>query len=289
MSITVAIVAPGEMGSAIGRELRAGGARVLTSLQGRSAASAARVQKEGFEAVADDDALVAQADYLLSVVPPGSAVALAERFAPALARAARKPVYADCNAVSPGTAREIGRILAPSGCPFADGALFGGPTSGKPGIVLYASGPGAAAMTRLAEFGPKVRVMEGPVGAASGMKLSFAGINKGFTALGAFMILAATRAGCTAEVRQMLADTQPALLAYMEKFVPAMFPKAYRWEPEMREIAAYLGSEDPPAGEVFTAIARLYGRLAQDLAAGGQGEIADLARFCGAAVPGTAR
>ena len=112
---------------------------------------------------------------MLSVVPPSAAIALAERLAPALAGAQRKPVYVDCNAVAPKTVLRAAEILAPSGCPFVDAAIFGGPTSGKPGTVLYVSGPHASRVLPLGEVGPKVRVLDGPVGAASALKLSFAG------------------------------------------------------------------------------------------------------------------
>ena len=274
--MNVAIVAPGEMGSAIGRTLAAHGARISTSLAGRGRASAQRAQEAGFKVRTNDDDLVGEADYLLSVVPPGAALALAKRLAPALAKAARKPVYVECNAVAPQTVRRIGELVAPTGCRFVDVALFGGPTSGKPGIVMYASGADAAHLERLK--GPVVRLMKGPVGAASAFKLSFAGLNKGFTAIGAVMALAAMRNGAQAELLQQLADSQPAILEYLRRFVPAMFPKAYRWEPEMAEIAAFL-AEDEAARDMFQAMAKLYRRLAAEVAAGGE-EIAALERFC---------
>ena len=64
--------------------------------------------------------------------------------------------------------------------------------------------------------------MDGPVGAASALKMSYAGITKGFTALGAVMMLAATRAGTAEALRRELADSQPNLLAWLTRAVPAM-------------------------------------------------------------------
>ena len=52
-------------------------------------------------------------------------------------------------------------------------------------------------------------VQPGPIGAASAMKMSYAGITKGFTALGAAMMLAATRAGTADDAEAGTAD-QPA-------------------------------------------------------------------------------
>src|SRR5436853_108948 len=80
------------------------GATVITQLAGRSAASAARAERAGAIPVSTDDEFVRQADFILSIVPPGDAVALAQRLAPTIKRAGRKIVYVDCNAISPQTA-----------------------------------------------------------------------------------------------------------------------------------------------------------------------------------------
>src|SRR5689334_22084687 len=99
MPLTVAIVAAGAMGSGVARRLSENGVAVLTSLAGRSEASVARARAAGMRAV--DDAHLMQADLFLSIVPPGESRALAERFAPHFAASNRRPVFVDCNAVSP--------------------------------------------------------------------------------------------------------------------------------------------------------------------------------------------
>ena len=71
---TIAIMAPGHMGHAIGGHLVQQGLRVITNLDGRSADTLARAARAGMEDVGSDAQLVAQADMLLSVLPPGSAV-----------------------------------------------------------------------------------------------------------------------------------------------------------------------------------------------------------------------
>ena len=80
----------GEMGSAVARRLHERGATVITQLAGRSAASAARAERAGAVPVSTDDEFVRQSDFILSIVPPGDAVALAERLAPAIKQAGRK-------------------------------------------------------------------------------------------------------------------------------------------------------------------------------------------------------
>lgn len=283
MTETIAIIAPGEMGAAIGARLVAGGARVVTSLAGRSGTSVARAERAGFVALASDEALVAKADVILSVVPPGEAVALAARFAPLLEQAAKKPLYVDCNAVAPKTAEKIGRVLAGTGCRYVDGGIIGPPPKASgTRTVLYVAGDHAREAERLACPGLMVRVTEGPIGAASALKMSYAGITKGFTAIGAAMMLGAARAGCAAALRREMEESQPHLLPWLSRQVPSMFPKAYRFVAEMEEIAAFLDA-DPAGRDMYDAIARLYARLAAEAeteAPPAGGELAQLRRFC---------
>jgi L-threonate 2-dehydrogenase len=280
MADTIGIIAMGEMGSATARRLREHGATVITSLSGRSAASAARAEKAGAIPVSTDDEFVAQAGFILSIVPPGEAVALAGRLAPALKRAARKSVYVDCNAVSPQTAERIGAALTGTGCIYVDAGIIGPPPGATARTIFYASGEGAKAFERLGSYGLAIRALEGPVGAASAMKLSYAGITKGCTAIGAAMMLGATRGGTADALLQELSESQPMLLNWMRGFVTRMPPKAYRWVAEMEEIAQFQ-EDDPAARDMYLGIARFYEQIAAALEAPKPGDaIAQLNAFC---------
>jgi L-threonate 2-dehydrogenase len=262
MKPVVAIIAPGNMGAAVGGRLTANGVKVLTSLANRSAASAARAAAAGLEATSDTE--ITRADFLLSIVPPKEAVTLAERLAPALTAANRKPAYVDCNAVSPATALRIAEVIQPTGAPFVDGGIVGGPPrEGSPGPRFYVSGPHAPDVSVLGNYGLIVRLIEGPVGAASALKLSYAGINKGLIAIGSAMVLAARRAGVEDALLRELAESQRAVLAQLSRGVPDMFSKAERWAPELDEIARYAQREGD--AEIFAGMARLYERIADDL------------------------
>jgi len=272
--LKVAVIAPGAMGSGVARRLVENGVEVRTWLDGRSAASAARAEAAGMRAVGEVE--IAECDIVLSIVPPAEALPLAQRLAPTLAAAARKPVYVDCNAVSPQTVLRIAAVMA--GVPFIDAGIIGLPP--KPGgeaPVFYSSGPDAAALLPLAAHGLPVKLLTGPIGAASGLKMSYAGITKGLTALGAAMMLAATRFGAADDLRAELAASQPQLLPRFRRSVPDMFPKAYRWVAEMQEIADFAG-EDAATRQIYLGIAALYERLALDFE-GEQTEIAELRAF----------
>ena len=263
MPPTMTIIAPGSMGSGVARCLTAKGVPVYTSLEGRRAASAQRAASAGMQDA--DDRTLAEADFLLSIVPPGEAIALARRLAPALAAARRKTIYVDCNAVSPPTAQAVADIIAPTGCGFIDAGIIGPPPRpGSTSTKIYASGPLAQQLARLNDYGLVVRPLEGPLTAASALKMSYAGITKGLTALGATIMLAATRGGSAEALKAELADSQPDLLHFFERMVPPMYGKAYRWVAELDEIAGFVG-KDRPESAMLTAAARLYEELARDV------------------------
>jgi L-threonate 2-dehydrogenase len=280
---TVAIIGAGEMGSAVGRRLRASGARVITEVQGRSEQSAQRVIKAGLEVIADDDRLVREADFVLSIVPPGVACEVAGRFRGPLSRTPRSPVFVECNAISPATARHIEGLLADTECGFVDAGIVGGPppfNDTSKGPRFYASGPHAHRFAHLTHYGLEVAVLNAGVGGASALKLAYAGLTKGFTALGAAMITAVTREGLADELRAELARTQPDMLVRLERFIPSMFPKAYRWVAEMKQIAEYAGTESDGAG-IYQGAARLYEQLAAEFDRTDPGErLSALTRFC---------
>jgi L-threonate 2-dehydrogenase len=255
------------MGSAIGERLTRRGATVVTSLAGRSAASGERARRSGFQTAESDDELVRDAAFVLSILPPGEAVALAERLRPALERAANKPIYADCNAIAPVTVAAVHAVIAPTGCRFVDAGIVGGPPRGDdPGPRLYASGPAAGAFAELAAFGLTIRPLAMPIGAASALKMSYGGITKGLQAVGTATMLAAQNAELGDVLRAELRASQPVLFNWLEKSIPTMFPKAYRWVAEMDEIGTYLADDAHGAG-IYHGAARLYEFIAQEFAA----------------------
>ncbi len=259
---TVAIIAPGNMGAGIGRRLSENQVTVLTSLAGRSAESVKRAREAGMQAA--ENRAVAEADFLMSIIPPGEALALAQRLAPVLSATNSKPVYVECNAVSPATMLRIADVVTATGCPFVGAGIIGPPPKpGSSNTKIYASGAGAKDLAVLNDYGLIVRVLEGPLTAASALKMSYAGITKGVTALGATMMLAAARGGSAAALKAELAESRPDLLRYLSNQVPSMYSKACRWVAELDEIARFIG-EDHPEHDMLTAAARLYERIAED-------------------------
>ncbi len=277
MKPIVAVIAPGMMGSVVANRLTDHGLAVRTILTNRSAATIARAKAAGMIDATDEE--IAACDFILSIVPPGEAIGLAQKLAPAMRAANKKPIYVDCNAVAPDTVAEIAAIVRDTGAVFVDGGIIGPPPEpDSKNTRIYLAGDDAARVTILEQFGLSMPVQPGPIGAASAMKMSYAGITKGFTALGAAMMLAATRAGTADSLIAEMQISQPALFGWLTRQMPKMPSKAYRWVAEMEEIAEFVG-EDPAGQQFYLAAAQLYERIAADLE-GPQQEVGALNAFC---------
>jgi 3-hydroxyisobutyrate dehydrogenase-like beta-hydroxyacid dehydrogenase len=236
-------MSPGDMGHAIGRRLREHGLRVITCLQGRSARSVGLAKAAGIADVGDDATLVGEADILLSVLVPAEAVRLAERLATALWASGSDIFYVDCNAIAPRTVRQIGATITAAGGRFVDAGIVGGPpAAGTAGPRFYASGEHAAAFEQLRAAGLDIRVIGDEIGQASGLKLCYAALTKGLTALATELLVAGEVLGLSDPLRAELQASQPALLAWIARQAPGMPPKADRWVGEMEEIAATFGA-----------------------------------------------
>lgn len=257
----VAVVAVGDMGRGVAARLREGGARVVTSLAGRGEGTAARARSVGVEPLESDEAVVREAAVVLSIVPPGAALDLARRMAAAMRATGARPAYVDCNAISAATMRQVGEIVGGAGAAALDIGIIGGPPDKSRGTRFYASGPESPAFALLKELGLDVRRIGGELGQASALKMGYGGFTKGLQALATALMVSARRAGVAEALEAELADSQANLLAMLDRSLPGMPPKAYRWVAEMEEGAASLAEAGLPP-ELFEGAARLYAAVA---------------------------
>jgi 3-hydroxyisobutyrate dehydrogenase-like beta-hydroxyacid dehydrogenase len=268
MPSTIAVIAPGAMGSATGKRLVDHGARVLTLTDGRSEQTLARAKAAGMTPASKAE--IAAAEIILSIIPPGDAVKFAASLAPALRDNKTKPVYVDLNATSPKTMQEVADTLSGTGVEVFDGAIIGPPpVSTGDRTTYYVSGDPEKRTEILAKHGLRLRHVDGPLGAASSLKMVYAGINKGLVALGTAMFLAAERAGCAEALHEEMKFSAAPVMGRLTRAIPDMYSKAYRWVAEMREIAEFLGPDDP-AAEIYLAMAGVYEEMAKDKKTGGK-------------------
>ena len=164
------------------------------------------------------------------------------------------------------SARGVAAVIEETGAVFVDGGIIGGPPGAEgPGPTFYLSGPSEQAGTAMSAHALVVKHLEGGIGAASALKMSYAGITKGLIALASCMMLAADRNGVGPALVEELADSQAQLLTRFGRGLPDMFGKAYRWAPEMREIEGLIGA-DRPESQMLRGASEMYARIASDMA-----------------------
>jgi 3-hydroxyisobutyrate dehydrogenase-like beta-hydroxyacid dehydrogenase len=235
---TVAVLTPGDMGHSVGNVLRHNGLRVITCLQGRSPRTAQLAAAAGIEDVPDYDALVREADMILSILAPSAAYQLAERVATALRATHADLCFVECNAIAPQTTRRIGSLLQAAGARYVDAGIIGGPPKpGSRGTRFYASGEHEQEFAELGKFGLEIKLLGPGIGKASGIKMCYAALTKGLTALATELLVAAEAMGLGEALRAEHGEGQQDLLRHFERSLPGMPPKAYRWVGEMEEIA----------------------------------------------------
>ena len=262
--LTIGLLHPGEMGSAVGQCLAEVGYEVLWVPEGRSAETAARAGAAGLTATGDLANLVRRADVVLSIAPPHAAVAIARQVA------GFGGVYVDANAISPATAREVAGIVEGYGAAYVDGGIIGTPPVAPGFIRVYLSGTRAEEVRALFDgTAVAARVVGGEVGAASAVKMAYASWTKGSAAL-----LLAARALAQAEGVEdtLLAEwrlSQPGLEERAVRAAGSATAKGWRWIAEMEEIAATMAAAGLPEG-FHQAAAEIYRRFSPAERAGSE-------------------
>ncbi|KAJ5174972.1 Dehydrogenase multihelical [Penicillium canariense] len=311
---TVGIVSIGDMGLGMAKLLQAHDYRVVTVGEGRSEHTLSRIRTADIEVLPSDQALVAQADYILSIVPPRNALATAHRIAGACkqpdtlrqrdsiedvnGQPSRSPLYyLELNATPPRLAAEMAALFEDESasstsslawCQFLDGGIIGGPPAPAPAATAAAATPdadeirGAWKKPSVVLSGPMVdlpptfaalatvlnaKVVSPRIGAASTLKLSFAALTKGLTALSILSFSTAQRESLLPELLAHLDEYSPQTAVLARRGVVGMSPKAYRWVDEMRGIGEAFdtqGGWDGVGAGIYDGFAEIYRTVAED-------------------------
>ncbi|MDQ1042728.1 NAD(P)-dependent oxidoreductase [Streptomyces sp. V4I2] len=238
----VGIVHPGAMGAQVAAQVRAAGSRVWWLPQGRSAETRRRAAELGLLPAGSMAELTAECTLLLSVCPPAAALDVARQ----TAAAGFEGVYVDANAVSPRRMAQIAEALHGTGATLVDGGITGPPPREAGTTRLYLSGDDTVVSGIRALFDATLLtpvVLAGPVGRASALKLAFAAYNKISYALAAEACALAEDHGVLDDLLDVAAHLLPDTPLARPEQLASAGPRAWRWEPEMREIAeAWRGS-----------------------------------------------
>ena len=268
----IAVIAMGEMGSGVARRLVERGARVTTSLAGRSAGSAERARSAGVAGGRATASSSRRRDLPLDR-PAGIRAGIAERFLPLIAEASRKPVFIDCNAIAPQTLQVIARVFGAKDLPFLDGSIIGPPPkpdgSGPQALRLRAGWAGARPAGRARpRRARRVRQARRRVRPEDGLCRHHQGIPGARHGDGARRMAKRRRRAFFGR-----AGGEPAAALRLARRASCRgCTKAYRWVGEMEEIATFLVPETG-SSEMLSGAARLYEHVAADNRAGPDSEI----------------
>jgi 3-hydroxyisobutyrate dehydrogenase-like beta-hydroxyacid dehydrogenase len=218
--VKVGLLFPGEMGTEIGTAARAD---VIWVGKGRSDATRRRAEGAGFEDVATIAALVEQSAIVLSICPP----AIAEDVAAQVVAAGFDGLYVEANAIAPTRMARIAASITTAGARVVDGSIIG---RAEPHLYLAGADDDVESVAGIFA-GAAVRVipLSGGIGSASALKMAFGGWNKIGIALVAQAYAIARAYGTEAELAAEGVQS--------ERIVSAA-PRAWRWAPEMEEVAA---------------------------------------------------
>lgn len=258
MTMVIGVLHPGEMGAAVGAAAQLNGARVIWASAGRGDATRRRAGAAGLEDVGTIERLVTESTLILSICPPAAAVDVGRE----IAGLGFRGIYVDGNAVAPDTTIAIGDILSGGGAAFVDGGLIGPPPH-RPGTTrLYLSGLGAADVAARFTQGPLTAIaLDNRIGAASALKMAYAGWNKGSQALLLAIRALAAREGVDEALVREWALSMPDLARRTEQAVNGNTKKAWRFVGEMHEIASTFASVGLPEG-FHQAAAEVFERMA---------------------------
>ena len=254
---TVAILSPGDMGHAVGQRLRENELDVVTCLAGRSDRTRALAEKAGIRDVPTMEELVEQSDIVMSMTVSAAVPALCQQVADALMATGSDVLFAECNAISPRLVRELEPIITDAGGRFVDVSIIGGPPRAGYSPHFYTSGVHASQFEQLGSLGLTVLRLEGDVGQASGIKMCYAAMTKGTSALYSQLLIAADLMGLTEPLLAEFESGQQAVLQRMERGIPTVPPRARRWVSEMEEIRdtfEHLGMTP----DLFEGVAEMY-------------------------------
>ncbi|HXT92476.1 MAG TPA: DUF1932 domain-containing protein [Trebonia sp.] len=255
---TVGLLHPGEMGAAVGGCLVSVGHEVLWDPAGRSRATTGRALASELTG-AGFDRLIAKSSVIFSICPPHAALDVAQQ----VAETGYAGLYVDANAISAATAEQVAATVKAGGATYVDGGIIGPPPEVAGHTRFYLSGPQANEVRPLfSRSRLDARIAEGPLYAASSVKMAYAAWTKGSSAL---LLAARALARASGVERTLLAEwqlSQPALTAQSERSASAAASKGWRWIGEMEEIAASMSAAGLPDG-FHEAAADLYDRASR--------------------------
>ena len=254
----IGILHPGEMGISIAASAINSGHAVYWVSQGRSDQTRLRAEKYSLKEVRSLGELCQRCEIIFSVCPPHAA----EDMADSVIKTGFQGLYLDANAISPGRSIRIGQLMESNDILFVDGGIIGGPAWTPKETWLYLSGVHAEEIAACFSNGPlETKMIANEIGKASALKMCYAAYTKGSTALLAAVLATSESLGVRENLYEQWDMDNSGFSDQVNERVRRVTAKAWRFEGEMREIAATLQEAGMPGG-FHQAAAEIYHRMA---------------------------
>src|SRR5204863_636096 len=109
------------------------------------------------------DAVVSEADLIMSILTPSEAEHVADDVAASMARTGARPVFVDCNATARQTALRIGSRIAETSANYVDAGICG--------RRIYCSGPDRELFESVLEHGLDIRRLGPEIRRSTGLEM----------------------------------------------------------------------------------------------------------------------
>jgi 3-hydroxyisobutyrate dehydrogenase-like beta-hydroxyacid dehydrogenase len=230
----IAVLYPGAMGRALADALAPSEHTLVSYVSERSQQTRENARSARVHVVPSFADLVDAAEIVVSVVPPGAALAVAERYAEGL-RCSRRwksergtPLFVDA------------KVIAAAGGRCVDGVFLGPSNPISRRTLLMLSGPDAPVAAEIFGAAVATRVAGDEIGHASAVKMGIALVTKALVALFIEMACAAEKAGCLDATLDVMRDLYGGTMEFLERNLPTYRRHAARRIGEMKEAQAWL-------------------------------------------------
>lgn len=254
----IGVLHPGEMGVSVAVSALNSGHQVYWTAEKRSDRTRSRANKYELIETQTIAELCSTCEIILSICPPHAA----EDVARSVIENGFTGLYLDANAIAPQRSIKIMTLMQAAAIRFVDGGIIGGPAWSPHETCLYLSGNNAEAIAACFSKGPiETKILGSEIGKASALKMCYAAYSKGTTALLAAILATAETLGVREALYHQWDMDDAGFSDQVNQRVGRVTSKAWRFEGEMREIAATFREAGLP-GEFHDATAEIYHRMA---------------------------
>ncbi|HUE97793.1 MAG TPA: DUF1932 domain-containing protein [Anaerolineales bacterium] len=254
----IGILHPGEMGISIAASAIQNGQQVYWLSPGRGDKTRARAEQHSLTASDSLSGFCRTCEMIISICPPHAA----EEVARSVIDTGFTGLYLDANAISPLRTIKIGQMLEANGIQFVDGGIIGGPAWTPKETWLYLSGEQANEIASCFSNGPlETKIIGNEIGRASALKMCYAAYTKGTTALLSAILATAESLDVRDELYRQWEMDEQGFSEQVNRRVARVTAKAWRFEGEMKEIAATFREAGLPDG-FHQAAAEIYHHMA---------------------------